>query len=76
MVGQVNLRETSLWVTAAAEDSSDTKKAPRPNGQHHAAVPASCSTADTGVEPMELTPIQPRHPPSNNHVEYSPLSYT
>lgn len=33
-VGQVKLRETSLWGTAAAEPCRDTNRTPRPSGHH------------------------------------------
>lgn len=73
-VGQVSLRETGLCATAAAEDSRETRRTPRPSGHRPCGNPSQLLHADTGKERWPSPPDHPGLPAvSRGHAKHSPL---
>lgn len=73
-VGQVSLRETGLCATAAAEDSRETRRTPRPSGRRPCGNPSQLLHADTGKERWPSPPDYPGLPAvSRGHAKHSAL---
>lgn len=73
-VGQVSLRETGLCATAAAEDSRETRRTPRPSGRRPCGNPSQLLHADTGKERWPSPPDYLGLPAvSRGHAKHSAL---